>query len=344
MQAINTQNLGIPVWDAHAHLFTWDSSPPNVWVDRKEWPLGKIMPFLKEMVDHPLWFKYPQKVINLFRSPDIDTYPLAREFSEIWEVGVAGMCREYRAAGVGDVSLLNIDWYGFNKAWPLEQQWAKMIQAKKIAAEHWIRFHLFMGLDPARPGAAFLLSQYHQQIDGVKLYLPISDCTPTQFLSLVDAIHAYGLPVTSHTSRGGVGWKEEKASPSYQAQALERHPDLRWNYAHFGGGSDAWRMQIERLCLEYEWVFTDLSFMTDLFYHSRAFSEWVVSYAETEEEEEIAHRRPAILDRLIWGSDRSVCMAFYTIQRLVPKLKAIPIYYRRLVCYENAASFSRKYK
>lgn len=325
MPANETFQLKTPtLWDCHGHLFSWATTPKKAFIDRKAYPLRTAVPVLWDILGNDLleeMAKAAQHLYNLAAKKDIDAFPLAREYASTWQVAAEAMAVEYRLAGVTDFNLLGIDFYGWNYRWPILSQWAIMKAVKRICEKEGVRCHLVAGLDPARPGAARLIQEHHKEFEGVKVYLPISECTPTQLTDLASACAFFGLPMYSHCSPGGIGDYTFKASPDYAFNMLMDVQDLHWCYCHGGGGRGAWRRAIEMQCLEFEGVYMDLAFREQAFFTPEPFFKRLEGYAEHEEGTPAHLQKPAIMNKILWGSDRPLPSIYYTLEELINAYK-----------------------
>lgn len=151
---------------------------------------------------------------------------------------------------------------------------------------------------------------------GIKLYPPLGfDPIPTDpdEIAKVECVYAYAqknrIPITTHCDDGGyrvtdVETSHRNTSPEAWVQVLQKYPDLKLNFAHFGRQyqrtrflqkQEKWRDAIIDLVLEYKHVYADISFngvSPDYYEHM------VEKLAHLKAEE-----RETLTKRLMFGSD-----------------------------------------
>lgn len=163
----------------------------------------------------------------------------------------------------------------------------------------------------------------HRGFAGVKLYPPMgfraegnAELRPRWFYRPLDSAleelyewcQQEHVPILAHAndSWGSVPGFEERAAPQYWKRALERFPELRISFGHFGDdgelvrrGSESWSWAFAELMQNFPNVFADVSF------HYIGFpstDEWFVdNYFARLRELEAAF--PALPDRIMYGSD-----------------------------------------
>lgn len=116
---------------------------------------------------------------------------------------------------------------------------------------------------------------------GIKLYPPLGfNPTPTdkdekaKVELLYDYAQKFAIPITTHCDDGGyrttdVDTAHDNTSPEAWVAVLEKYPQLKLNFAHFGRQyqrthflrkQDKWHSTIIDLILKYDKVYTDISF------------------------------------------------------------------------------------
>ncbi len=165
----------------------------------------------------------------------------------------------------------------------------------------------FLAVDPRRRGIADMAIRGNAALNhgrplttpagpffGIKLYTRLGYLPA----DVPDELYAYcaanRLPVIVHASAGGFPpgsrWEYQGyADPRHWQAVLDRHPDLRLDFAHFGSGNPEWVRQIVALMTRYPNVHADLACFTDrgeLLQARRLWSESAV-----------------VRDRLLFGTD-----------------------------------------
>jgi hypothetical protein len=115
---------------------------------------------------------------------------------------------------------------------------------------------------------------------------------------LYDFCQSYNIPITAHCSDGGFLVDENYtnlAHPDKWAIVLQNYPNLRLNLAHFGAANENWRKRIANLILNYNNVYTDISYrgVNKQYYDDlRRFVD-IYTY----------QKREKLMNRIIFGSD-----------------------------------------
>jgi len=152
------------------------------------------------------------------------------------------------------------------------------------------KLHPFVSFDPRRAieEEADPLGMVRDAVEtkgflGVKLYPPMGfrptgneDTNPPltepgRYNAVLDELFAYcssrEVPITAHCSPGGAETGPAtglNSNPVFWRPVLENHPELRVNFAHFGGvenlleaGSDGWAWEISQMMGQFEHVYAD---------------------------------------------------------------------------------------
>lgn len=144
---------------------------------------------------------------------------------------------------------------------------------------------------------------------GIKLYPPLGfdpwpDKNPIAF-EKVNYLYAFcsekGIPIATHCSDGGFithPKAEEYASPERWRKALERHPELKVNFAHLGKQEKFfsikdWRDTVLGFMAEYPNVYADFSYCAFDAAFYRTLRKLLDSHKQTDK----------IRNRLLFGSD-----------------------------------------
>jgi hypothetical protein len=146
---------------------------------------------------------------------------------------------------------------------------------------------------------------------GIKLYPPLGfqpwPDKSSEELSKVSELYKFcvtkNIPVTTHCSTGG--FKIEKDALKYSdpgnqwKQVLEKYPELKINFAHFGKGNKKWQKTIiEYLQDDRKNVFTDFSCNTGTDFYYKKISKLI-------------NRDPELQDKILFGSDFMINLLWY---------------------------------
>lgn len=205
---------------------------------------------------------------------------------------------------------------------------------RKARPEGFLEIHPFLGVDPANHSleslqrlvgqwfGAFRRGKGTGAFAGVKLYPPLGfDAWPeapaerekAEFL--FGECEARGIPIITHCDDQGfrtIGMEEawKLSSPHRFRPVLERFPELRIDFAHFGrryasplvrgGDPGEWRDAIVALMLEYPHVYADFSFngVAPEYYRELSGCLDLLSPAD----------RETVSGRLMFGSDFPMCL------------------------------------
>ncbi len=121
-----------------------------------------------------------------------------------------------------------------------------------------------------------------------------------------------GVPITTHCSPGGAEAYERSGQwghPSFWEPVLKKHPKLKIDFAHFGGGKEtlkaterSWAWEIAKLMESYPNVYTDLGYYACLCNSedSRKYTDFFKT---------IYSKHPVISERMMYGSDwQMICV------------------------------------
>jgi predicted TIM-barrel fold metal-dependent hydrolase len=287
-----------PIVNCHAHTFTIDHVP------RKFLPLGLPVLLRRRWIRRPLvklvdalWpFSNKDQLSRFARFVEL-TYNCSQEdlFDKLagyypadTRFVVLAMDMEYMGAG--------------NVRAPLEAQIEELAGLRR---KHDGRILPFVAADPRRPDVAGLVRRAVDEhgFAGIKLYPPLGFWPQDARL---DPVYAFAnersLPIITHTSPGGVYYRgkltdalrthpgtgavlpkagnrdftDHFTDPDNFAPVLERYPDLRLCFAHFGGGhywrcylddpwneshlADNWVHKIRALLARFPNAWTDISY------------------------------------------------------------------------------------
>jgi predicted TIM-barrel fold metal-dependent hydrolase len=221
----------------------------------------------------------------------------------------------------------------------------------------------FLAVDPRRIGIMDLIDMKVNKgagvFKGIKLYPPLGYLPTHPALQLVfEHCNKYDIPITFHCSNGGiqnfrkkncvVDWDgnshlEDFAStggnkssyytaPDKWLRVLERWPNLRVNFAHFGGGDSiasgdtGWMYSILNILKKYSNAYADISYFSK--------PELVQIMAELIEKHEILKRR------LMFGTDYVMVMMDRNLGGLKSYFDRLSGLDRRLLV-DNARAFLR---
>mgnify|MGYP005994383297 CR=1 FL=1 len=231
---------------------------------------------------------------------------------------VAGCLREtYPAADLSLAAMLDMQ-----RGFPLDQQVEDMARAME---EHLGNLHAFLPFDPLRDvqtgGGSLRMVQRNlaRGFVGVKLYPPMGFRASGNALQLsnegpdapradeldasLEALFAWcadaDVPITAHCNPTGAEsapGRGRRSHPRYWAPVLERHPNLRVNFGHFGGHDlgvpGGWSETIGDLMDEYPHVYADIAYH-DLPADPMTLTAWRLFLV----------RHPIAARRLLFGTD-----------------------------------------
>jgi predicted TIM-barrel fold metal-dependent hydrolase len=175
-----------------------------------------------------------------------------------------------------------------------------MFELEELAGRYPGKIFPFLAVDPRRIGVMKLIEMKINKgkgaFKGIKLYPPLGYLpTHPNLTEVFEYCAQYDIPITLHCSPGGMknfrkknyirSWEEKNhwedfktsegnksvyyTAPAQWRPVLKKWPNLRVNFAHFGGGDQLvagqleWLNEIIRLIKDYPFVYTDISYHTD---------------------------------------------------------------------------------
>ena len=147
------------------------------------------------------------------------------------------------------------------------------------------------------------------------------------------------IPLTAHCSPGGFLVDKryrDFASPDKWAQVLEEYPELRLDLAHFGGAeSEVWRNRVVELILEYENVYTDISYQgIDQRIYDRM-KRFLDTFGELD--------RTRLMERIIFGTDFMISLqdisCYSSYLDYFAKAMSFTLAEKDWLCNRNAMSY-----
>lgn len=299
------------ILNIHTHCFTFDHVP------RRIIPAMDLILFLAKRFPALLYFFLSERMqIFLTRGRKASQLAiletLAQYYPKDTAFAVHTMDFEYMNAGKCKPGFGFID--------QLDQ-----LAAIKALPQWQNRLFAFMAVDPRRPGLLELVKHYVLDcgFSGIKLYPPLGYSPLDERLEAVWAwASANDIPVMTHCSRSGPvhlkGRAYSKAkgdawtAPENYVPLLERYPNLRICFAHFGGEKDClrfykgddprpqdnWFSQIVELLKRYRGAFADISYTSASADLTALFHVYAQGHCDSD------HTRPCNLcDKILFGSD-----------------------------------------
>lgn len=174
-----------------------------------------------------------------------------------------------------------------------------------------VRIYPFIGVDPAVPGSLDIVKKYvkrkkkgdeelkNGEFIGVKLYPPLNvDIARRAANKLFKYCERHDIPITTHGSDKGFiskkinkGVAEDLSNPGRWRPVFEKFPNLRVNFAHFGGLNQSWIDTIKTYITEGRNVYTDVAYQlaADPRGCAQAVKEWMDD--------------PILASRVLFGTD-----------------------------------------
>lgn len=206
-----------------------------------------------------------------------------------------------------------------------------MLELEALAEKYPGQVHPFLAVDPRRIGIMKLVEMKINKgkgpFKGVKIYPPLGYLpTHPNLEPVFDYCEKYDVPITLHCSPGGMQnfrqknyvrsatgdnhWEDFKSvsgnksryytAPEKWLPVLTRFPNLRINFAHFGGGDQlavnetAWMKDIINIIQKHALVYTDIS------YHAK--KELPAKILE------IVRQNECLMSKLMFGTDYIMMM------------------------------------
>ena len=229
----------------------------------------------------------------------------------------------------------------------------------EVAARHPGRLMPFIMFDPRRRSAGELVIKALEQLGflGVKMYPALghhpdpnsllNEPAISEQLAMVYAhCQDHQVPITTHCSRGGAYSGDlircrplvhEFSQPSSWQGVLRTFPNLRVNFAHFGGkflefdNPRSWCSQILRLMREYEYVYADLAYHDALVQEKASPPYWDALRTLVESE---LYRK-----RILFGTDWLMIRHTWSVEDYVRPFLHLPKLYLLQIAFKNPLDF-----
>jgi len=249
------------IYNVHIHTFTHEAVPDGFlpfklahfvktpWITKK---LGLLLHHINPFSDNDIFDRYAKYLIAGDKKDQMHVFENILKFYPEGSVfGVLSMDMHYMGAGKVPQSY--------------EEQLKELAAVEKKYKD---QVFPFIGVDPRRPKVFDLVKRYIEDHDfaGIKLYPPLGFFpTDERLYPIYEYAQKYNIPITTHCSRGGVHFHGEitkemlkycrlklpdlskynqiqKCSifshPSNYRHLLKDFPNLKINFAHFGGQPD----------------------------------------------------------------------------------------------------------
>lgn len=349
--------------DVHSHVLNF-AVCPNKWLTKithipyvesilkkevSEWIFSTLI-YIKNIFDKTKKFKRLAEMIDIFKQP-------------LFDVGKI-LHKEMVDAGVKLSTPLMMDLeFATSKHYGAELDYGIQVEImKRIASNYFGEIMPFFGFDPRRPGA-FELAKFcleEKGMLGVKVYTKLGfhpspqsvynsqqvNCELSKLYNYCESNH---IPITTHCSQGGaysqelVDKSEEwntLAHPSAWEEVLLLFPNLRLNFAHFGGdleqytkgGSKTWCSYIIEYMKTYKYVYADVSY-NDIVHDKKCYKKYfnIINKLLLKE---------GIIDRVLLGSDWSMIRHTWTIKEFFQPFKdTLSSKVKSQIFYLNAIKF-----
>jgi len=169
-----------------------------------------------------------------------------------------------------------------------------MHDLEELSEKYPDKVYPFLAADPRKIGVMKLIEKKINRGNGVfkglKIYPPLGYLpTHPNLIPIFDYCSEYDIPITVHCSLGGFpnlrkenyvsSWDTKPhtenfksvdgnksryyANPENWIPVLNRWPDLRINFGHFGGGDSTWMNTIMKLMKDHPNIYADTSYFTN---------------------------------------------------------------------------------
>jgi predicted TIM-barrel fold metal-dependent hydrolase len=236
-----------------------------------------------------------------------------------------------------------------------------MFELEELAEQYPGKIFPFLAIDPRRVGIMKLIEMKINKgkgiFKGIKLYPPLGYLpTHPNLTQVFEYCVQYDIPITLHCSPGGMknfrkknyirSWQEKNhwedfktskgnksvyyTAPAKWLPVLKKWPNLRVNFAHFGGGDQlmagnlAWMNEIIQLVKNYRLVYTDISYHADKASPSKLF--------------EVIEKNDFLNKKVMFGTDYIMIMMDMSLGGLKNYFDHYSNLNSRLCC-ENARDF-----
>jgi len=165
--------------------------------------------------------------------------------------------------------------------------------------------------------------------DGIKLYPKIGYRVDDDiFNPFFEYCEHVGTPITTHTSKGGIGMYDDFGSPSRWSNVLFRYPELYLNLAHLGGEFTKWSKHIIRLCMEFQNLYTDVAFHSGSVKDTNEYFDKLIELFDE------------IPDKILLGTDYPLHTVYYSYSDVINiyRKKLHPFYFE-LISHYNPTDF-----
>lgn len=306
--------------DIHPHLIGHSLMPDVIHAGRYGIPtdlLVEICKASKKSAGKTLT-KLIEEAVNIFEDSEIDIEPIIKVFLMSNAQLVDDLLSNMAGAGIERACPLmldlNID-MGKNSVMSYDDQ---VNFYGKMHVMTGGRLYPFLGLDVRRKDYNLddLLANPRYKFFGVKLYSKLGfDPNPwslanekyvnNNLFELYDFCQAMGIPITCHTSKGGIGDKKNFANPEQWYRVLTNWYDLRLNLAHGGGMFTDWTDTIEKWALDFANLFFDIAFHDQIVRDPRWYFDRFM---------ELYHKMPG---QVLFGTDYPLHLVYYTYAKFV---------------------------
>ncbi|MDI6743179.1 MAG: amidohydrolase family protein [Smithella sp.] len=238
-----------------------------------------------------------------------------------------------------------------------------MLELEELAIKYPGKVFPFLAIDPRRIGIMKLIEMKVNKgkgiFKGIKIYPPLGYLpTHPNLVPVFDYCVQYDIPITLHCSPGGMNnfrkknyirsWDEKNhledfkttennksiyyTAPEKWLPVLKKWPNLRINFAHFGGGDQLiagktdWMDKITQFIKEHPRVYTDISYHTDKKSPCKIL--------------EVVGKNDCLNTKLMFGTDYIMIMMDKTLGGLKNYFDHYTVLNNRLL-YENAKDFMK---
>lgn len=305
--------------DIHPHLIGQNLMPDHIHAGRYGIPkdlLVEICKFAKRNPGQKL-ASLIEEAVKIFDDSDIDIEPIIKVFLLSNAALVDNLLEAMASGGIERSCPLMLDLgvdMGKNSVMTYDDQ---VNFFGKLHVMSGGRLYPFLGLDVRRKKYSLdeLLAGKHN-FYGVKLYSKLGfDPNPwslknekyvnDNLFELYDFCQAMGIPITCHTSKGGIGDKKNFANPEQWYRVISNWYDLRLNLAHGGGMFTDWTDTIEGWALDFINLFIDIAYHDQIVRDPKWYFDRFM---------DLFHRMPG---QVLFGTDYPLHLVYYSYAKFV---------------------------